>query len=801
MDEAINGCLSITDASTKLDMIGCEDYVVSSAVRLLKAWKRYNDDFEYQVDFELLLRDYVLCTKTKIIINDYVLSEVGKEIGLYSIDNVFFCKNIFPDYCNKKFCLKSAEYFDCTIKENKNYFLGASPLIKKITKEKFNSFKSEEQKLCVEGALKVPFGYSCLISMPTGGGKSLVIQSLAVQKKEGLTIVVVPTISLMLDQYKNAKEILNLDDDEICFYHGEIDSGKVVLLMKKHKLRLLFMSPESLIKNPLFKQTIITLAQENYINNIVVDEAHIILEWGDSFRLDFQCLDVFCKNLQSVSNKIRVYLLSATFRQQDVKYLRELYSVDGKWLEFRCDSLRKEIHYNFIKANSFTDKNKKMVELIKFLPHPMIIYVNRPDEAKRVRDILKKAGINNVNIFTGETSSSERNKLIDKWKDNDFSIMVATCAFGVGVDKKDVRTVLHLYVPDNASKYYQEAGRGGRDGKACLSVMLYIEDDFDLSFSFIKKKVLTSKKIIARWFSMLQSPKTIRYGNGILKLDSSIVPSYYDDDEFVIESNSKHIGWNVYVILFLKRHNLIDVLDVEFKDDNYLLTIKLNDHNLLNNNEDLNDKIEELRNKEWLSSEKGFLEIKKSIEKSDTECISDLFLRTYSLIPNEICSGCNSHDNMIIGKYNGLPLVSSSKFISKHENSSFFDNYELLIVRTDDVYAAELALAQKAFVIFVQNKEKSIDSEFDNIIISYEEYYHLLDENMYFFDSVVVFECPTNEYNILKLLASISKLRIKKIKIIILTKENYFIESRNKYLYEMIEAPYKEFYMIEKELR
>lgn len=799
IDDGINGCLSIDEVLAKMKNNNIENNIIESTHRLLKAWKLFNENDLYKFDFEICLRDFLLLTNLNLKINSYELSDNGCNIGLHKKNDQFWCDRIFPSYVNKKFVNKVFEQSECNNLSKNEYFLNTPSFIRKITNNKFIKFRSEEQKLSVLGALKAPPGYSVLISMPTGGGKSLIIQSLAFQEKKGLSIVVVPTISLMLDQYKNAIDILGLGEKEIAFYNSDSNLKEIVENIKLCKLRLLFLSPESLIKNKMLKDCIFEAAQNKYVNNLIVDEAHIILEWGDSFRLDFQCLDVFYKKLSLLNENIRVFLLSATFTQKDVKTLKYLYSNDNKWIELRFDSLRKEIHYNFVKTSSFVDKQKKLIELVKTMPHPMIIYVNRPEEAKNIEDILKKQGILNINTFTGETVTKERNKLIDAWKNNDFQIMIATCAFGVGVDKKDVRTVLHYYIPDNASKYYQEAGRGGRDGKACLSIILYNDNDFDSSFSFIKKKVLTTEKIIERWFSMYFSSKTVRFEDGTCRLDMSIVPRYSSDEYFITVSNSKHIAWNVYVILFLKRHKMVDIVDVEFENENYYLTVKILNIELLKKSSNIFEIVNLYRENDWSYSEKCFLDIKNAIINSFDECISELFLKTYPLVQNEFCSGCNNHDN--VKKYisNTLPLSSNNKYINI---SSYNINFEknVLIVNGNDINLMENYFSQFDNVSFIQLKERIIDSKYITGIYCYDEFYKLLGDNNYYFSKLLVFECPYLDDEILKLISSVSSLIDLGIKIVILTTENKYIERKNKYLYELVESSYKEFYMIEKEL-
>jgi ATP-dependent DNA helicase RecQ len=155
-----------------------------------------------------------------------------------------------------------------------------------------------------------------------------------------------------------------------------------------------------------------------------------------------------------------------------------------------------------LKEKSYKNKDKKTIELVRKLPHPMIIYVARPVDAERIKELLAENGINNVYTYTGLTKNNQREQLLKDWKADKYEIIIATSAFGVGVDKPDVRTVLHLYIPQNPNAYYQELGRGGRDHLPCLSVLCTYPDDLKAAFQRINKRVMTTEKIVGRWDSM-----------------------------------------------------------------------------------------------------------------------------------------------------------------------------------------------------------------------------------------------------------------------------------------------------------
>lgn len=363
--------------------------------------------------------------------------------------------------------------------------------------------------------------------------------------------------------------------------------------------------------------------------------------------MDYQCLEPWRNNLYEKNSKLKTILLSATYERTTVKILKSMFSKQDKWIEIRCDSLRREPRFNLVTASSWRDKNEKIRELLRVLPRPMIVYVTRPDQAEKVKEMANEIGITNVETFTGKTKADERSRIINEWSDNEFDLIVATSAFGVGVDKSDVRTVLHLYVPDNPNAYYQELGRGGRDGLPCLSIMcVYPKEDIESAFA-MTDKVLSTDKIIGRWESMLNSPTSPR-GMHSYTLDTSVKPKYNSTD-YAEDASLVDQRWNIYVILLLRRYELIKILDmvVDPQTQVYFIRISILNKQLLYSNDDTISLIESIREAEWKKNEKDFKIMSRTIVQGNKMCWSEMFFNsTYSLV-SEYCAGCNNHKNIV----------------------------------------------------------------------------------------------------------------------------------------------------------
>lgn len=793
VEEIISGNLNekIPNAETSDEM-----RYYSSAIQLIKNWELYKKNSIYQMDFEITLRDFLLLIKSNIKIENYSISKYGKEyLSLFNVNGkeIGVSQN-YPKYIDNDFI--NSCYRGGKEKINSEIELKTNKFIDNLTG--FSHFKSEEQKLSVIGALNTPKGHTTLISMATGGGKSLVIQSVSYQSN-GLTLVVVPTISLMIDQARNARHIIKpQNQDEITYYNSDSDISKIVDLIKRKVIKILFISPEAIIKNNLLRETIRKENEQGNLSNLIIDEAHIVVEWGNSFRIDFQCLDTLRKKWISKNKNLRTFLLSATFSKRTVDVLKKSFSEGNNWIEIRCDSLRIEPRYNFEKASSYTDKLNKQVELIMKLPHPMIVYVQRPQDASEVQEKLKEYGINNAQIFTGKTSNAQREQLIQKWTNDDFQIMIATCAFGVGVDKKNVRTVLHLYVPDNPNKYYQEAGRGGRDGYPCLSVILYNQNDVDSAFK-LTTKTMTAKKINDRWFSMLNSLSTIKYGDGKVLIDTSTKPSYNESDEFLDWANERDINWNVYVILMLKRSGLLDILDVEYEDNKYLFLVNILERELLKESEQIQNIIQKIRDNEWKGVVSEFKLVKEMLQKSSNQCVADTFCEIYDLA-ERCCSGCNNHNKQIVLTKKYFPLkrqinIFESSFFGKQ--AKFFDEKKFTIIKYDSLLSTlDLIENQIDSIIAIGKYEDTKKRNYN--IYNYLEFLGLCNYACSFLGENIGITLDNNEKVILEVLQRTKIISVKyKINFVFLVSDDYYLYSKQKKLSEIVEGQLYQEYILE----
>ena len=799
-------------------LINKKDYSLTAtantavAVRMINAYQRYLswNSVENQIEFECSLRNYLLFLKTDLIVKDYTLSNndlFGLRID-YSKGSIYANLDI-PQYMNIDFIRTVYDSQPIKTMTNKDDVKVLNTYIYKLINQKYSTFKSVEQQLAVMGALKVPSGYTAMIAMATGGGKSLITQAVSYQYNESLTVIIVPTISLMLDQHRNAADKISVTNTkEIMYYHSGCDVSELTSALDKKQVRMLFISPEALIKNPQIRDSIFKANSDGYLRNIVIDEAHIIIEWGASFRVDFQCLDSFRKLLIKDNPLLRTFLLSATFSKKTVDNLKMFYSDEEKWIEIRLDTLRKEPRFDIIHCRSYTEKHNRIKELACKLPRPMIIYVNSPDDAETIRRELADIGFGNTRVFTGKTGNADRERIIEEWVNDRFDLMIATCAFGVGVDKKDVRTVLHSYVPSGADQYYQECGRGGRDGLPCLSVMLYTDDDIAAAMS-MTQKVLTVEKLCGRWFSMLNSRKAnIQLGS--IVIDTSVKPNYNDMDTFYVDVNNADVTWNVYVVLLLRRAGLIEITDVKYVDDRYIFNISLIDDRIRFNDNTTISIFNKVRDDESKSIYSEINRLAAKLRKVGEKCWSSMFNDIY-MLTDEYCAGCNNHSGIKADKSTGFPLKKSIYYPVSEPKGKLKEimpnSKEMLIISENNMDEIIKALFTAGADIIVVPDNTKFSSELLNCDIDhstqfcmgYSEFLELSRINSHYYLSGSIVFCIGDDAELAgKLLGVTSGKEYDQVYVV---SSDFYVSARNKHISELVNGACKHDYIIMKELK
>ena len=306
-------------------------------------------------------------------------------------------------------------------------------------------------------------GKDTLALLPTGGGKSICYQIPALCK-EGICLVISPLIALMKDQ---VEQLRKKNITAFAIYSG-MNRKEVINILKtagESNCKFLYVSPERL-ETSLFKEYLPGLG----VNLIAVDEAHCISQWGYDFRPSYLRVVALREELPGVP--ILALTASATPAVQ-ADILAKLEFSDK--IIFRQSFERPNISYSVFKVDS---KINKIIDVLQKVAGSSLIYCRSRKRTKEISNVLEMHGIKSDNYHAG-LSTEERTKKQEAWINNTIRTMVCTNAFGMGIDKPDVRIVIHADVPDCLENYYQEAGRAGRDGKRSYAVLLYQEKDQD----------------------------------------------------------------------------------------------------------------------------------------------------------------------------------------------------------------------------------------------------------------------------------------------------------------------------------
>ncbi|WP_027455649.1 RecQ family ATP-dependent DNA helicase [Xylanibacter brevis] len=297
--------------------------------------------------------------------------------------------------------------------------------------------------------------------MPTGGGKSITFQVPALAQ-EGTCIVITPLIALMKDQVQNLRK----RGIRAAAIHSDLSHDDVIKTLENAvfgAIKLLYVSPERL-SSELFLQKL----NHMKVSFICIDEAHCICQWGYDFRPSYLAIG----NIRKMLPDTPILALTATATPAVVDDIQEKLLFKQKNV-FRMSFERKNLAYV---VRETADKEAQLIHILKRISGSAIVYARSRQRTKETAELLCKNGLD-ATFFHAGLDYNEKDQRQKEWQEGKVRIIVATNAFGMGIDKPDVRVVIHIDCPDSLEAYFQEAGRAGRDGKKAYAVLLYNDSD------------------------------------------------------------------------------------------------------------------------------------------------------------------------------------------------------------------------------------------------------------------------------------------------------------------------------------
>lgn len=385
------------------------------------------------------------------------------------------------DYCRK--------YLDAHY--NLKYFFG------------YDQFRTYEGEPLQENAVKAAVDSKSLLAIfPTGGGKSLTFQLPALMEARsvhGITVVISPLQSLMKDQVDNLAERGITDAVTINGLLDPISRSLAIERVQNGDASLLYIAPEM-----LRSKTIEKILMARHVVRFVVDEAHCFSSWGQDFRVDYLYIGKFISEYQKrkqLQRPIPVSCFTATAKQKVVQdicdYFKQTLNLDLQL--FASSASRTNLRYSVIHAETDEDKYMKLRSLIAESDCPTIVYVSRTKRTKMLAEKLTRDGYQAL-PFNGRMDSDEKIANQEAFMSDNVRIIVATSAFGMGVDKSDVGLVVHYDISDSLENYVQEAGRAGRNPHLqAKCFVLYNDNDLDKHFILLNQTKLSISEIQQVW--------------------------------------------------------------------------------------------------------------------------------------------------------------------------------------------------------------------------------------------------------------------------------------------------------------
>jgi ATP-dependent DNA helicase RecQ len=450
----------------------------------------------------------------------------------------------------------------------------------------YASYRTPTQKAAARNLVTMPPAATLSVTMPTGSGKSLLFQFGTLwwrtQEPFACSLVIVPTKALAYDHERSARAIPGLEGSRAATGElGVAELEELLIAFNRGEIPLLFISPELALGRA--RSTLLDAAKpqgekpsaaRGRLVALFIDEAHIVESWGRSFRPDFQRVPSLVASLRERNPELRVLLLSATLGEEARRELQRGYAQNAAFLAIDAQAVRYELDMVSLVEPSEATRDDTVLRLMDCVPRPCILYTTKVAHARALFErVWQEGGYRRVALFTGEIEdAAERRRIVHAWSEDRLDLVVATSAFGLGIDKQDVRAVVHACIPESAARYYQEIGRAARDGHQALALCVWHrepgsqwngKDDRSLAYGQATRQWLKVDMSVERWHAILRETSLrggyeLKDGKQFMNVPLDALRANLGRD-----SSDYNRNWNRTLLNLLQRAGAIAVHAVE----------------------------------------------------------------------------------------------------------------------------------------------------------------------------------------------------------------------------------------------
>lgn len=365
-----------------------------------------------------------------------------------------------------------------------------------------------------------------LAIIPTGGGKSLIFQLLALELK-GLTIVISPLLALMEEQVNELNNKRGIKSLALNSSIPFVEQRDILRSLRKKEYKILYVSPERL-QNPFFRAGLISSMIP--ISMIVVDEAHCISQWGSNFRPDYSQIGSFIDFLGSEKQHPQTFCLTATLAEEARNDIKEEFKIKHENVYITDNILRENLVLNFQKVNTEEEKEEYLRSYLKKINSKktlVYLYSKRECEnyAHSLSDVFK------TDYFHADRDAIEKQKVYEEFLDNKIDVLFATTAFGMGINIPDIESVIHVHIPNSIEEYYQQVGRGWRkksEERQCHCLALWSDVNFERRESKLEKGKYTVEYLLESYKALIGNKRNIKEGDIVNKDKDDFLNSTYN---------------------------------------------------------------------------------------------------------------------------------------------------------------------------------------------------------------------------------------------------------------------------------